>query len=70
MNIEPKDYYYSQYASKKINFIRKDMIQHRISSKDLVSKSQSSLINTIEKYRVDEPQLLDVKKTNHVRKNI
>ena len=70
MNIEPKDYYYSQYASKKINHIRRDMIAHRISNKDLVSKSQSSLFNTIEKYKVDEPQLLDVKKTNHVRKNI
>ena len=70
MNIEPKDYYYSQYASKKINFIRKDMQKHRISANDLVSKSQSSLINTIEKYKLEEPQILDVKKTNHVRKNI
>jgi hypothetical protein len=50
MNIEPKDYYYSNYANKKISYIRKEMVDHKISAKDLVSKSQSSLINTREKY--------------------
>lgn len=42
MRIEPKDHCYSNYAYKKINFIKKDMRIHQISAKDLVSKSSIS----------------------------